>query len=197
MDDFDNISEEEQKLAAELARHLDRPVDPGGAPAHTDSFAELASQVVLLENRERFELSAEARRRGRAEVDAWAKKPNRTTTPRTSAQRRWFYWLTVPAVVVAALALGIRREATEHPSAAPTASTPTLKQSETEAEADFEKLAPRFHAGETPRALLQAQAAVLAQRAPGREKDEARDEFDRHMRAYRGQLIASLEVGGR
>lgn len=199
-DDFDHISEEERRLAAEFARHLEGGDRSEGAVTPTGSLDDLTSPIALLKNVDRFELRTDALRRGRAELEEWAKEGNRAESPKARVLRRWFYWLPVTAIAVAAMALGLRREGTESANHTTTATNLTLERAarhEGESEPGFEKLSPRFHAGQTPQALLRAQAAVLTEREPGRAQEEARDEFDRQMRAYRGQLIASLEVKGR
>jgi hypothetical protein len=213
MDDFDDISEEEQRLAAELKELLE------GSRHDSDDLVELEPQLALLKNFDHFELSASALNRGRADVEKQALVSRATGGATAKARRRWFYFLPASAVAAAALAMGLLSRSTtdrvdpvatyatdsELPHApspvSPSKRSPLAKNSANRSaaddEADFAKLAPRYHAGETPRALLHAQAAVLARREPGKAKQDARQEFERQMRAYRGQLIASIELGGR
>lgn len=198
MDDFESTNEDERRLAAQLGEHLESASQVGG------SLAELASPNALLENSEHFELSADARRRGRAEVDDWINQPSRPETKKGRVRYQWFYWLSVPAIAVAALTIGysftspsLTEQRAETAAASANSAARNVERSFIKPEVGFKKLSPRFHAGETPRALLRAQAAVLTERKPGKAQQEARDEFDRQMRAYRGQLIASLEVAGR
>lgn len=200
MDEVDDVSEEERVLAEKLAAHLDGELVPDA------SFEELAAPLALLLNFEHFSMNEEARARGRSEVDNRAKAPAANPRPekseKTARKWRFLYWVPVPSVAALILALeltgGPGEEALETKTPPPgVAATGQPHPDPEKDEAGFEPALPRYHIGETPRALLSAQAAVLAQREPGQAKEEARHEFERQMRAYRGQLIASLEVGGR
>lgn len=211
MDELDDISEEERALAAQLASFSE------GDASSDAPLTELEQPLALLKNFDRFELSETARGRGRDEVERWAKSPRGAERKKASGLHRWFYWLPMPAVAAAAvfvfLSRGTSRNDDDIPQAAvlsearqaegvdkPSAiseNSSLVAGDRTDSEADFKKLSPRYHVGETPAALLRAQATVLAERAPGLEREAARDEFERQMRAYRGQLIASIETGGR
>lgn len=210
MDELDDISEEERSLAAKLAEQLD------GEEVSEGSIAELEGSLALLQNFKKFELSEEAQSRGRSEVEKWAKARRSEGARTTDGLRRWWFWLPMPAVAAAALLVFLNHspDQSEHTLATqdarltapgqadrlekPSARSAKISRSEALSdEAHFEKLSPRYHAGETPPALLRAQASVLAEREPGIAQEAARAEFDRQMRAYRGQLIASLELGGR
>lgn len=220
MDEFDDPTEEEEKLAAEFARDHDSNLED--EPWQLRSLRET---VTLLENSERWELDSAARQRGLEEIQKWtATSP--TQERKTDRRKvRWLFWLPLPSLAVLALALWLApdsrnsaffdstapqrselaevslREAPEQHAAkelaeAP-ASAPGADAAPRDTEEGFEKVPPRYHAGQISPRLLKAQAAVLSERAPGKAKDEAKQAFEREMRAYRGQLIASLEVGGR
>lgn len=211
MDEFDDISEEERVLAAKLALRLE------GEELSDESLGELEGSLALLQNFKKFELDDEVQQRGHSEVEQWAKEQRSEERQKTD-WLRWLYWLPMPAVAAAALFVFLNRSTNqmEHsvatqdaPLAAPwqtdgaeraAARSAEIRQSKAEAPSDessFEKLSPRYHAGEVPPELLRAQASVLAKREPGNAQEAARAEFDRQMRAYRGQLIASLETAGR
>lgn len=183
MTDFDDVTDEELRLAAELATQLE-----GNGPLH-DLPEDLRSPISLLTNIDSFELSPEAHLRGRAEIEkrvaADAKGPSLPSVGPAWPKWRLLYWLPLPTAAVLVLVFLTFGPSERHETSKPAS------------EAGFSPLPPRYHVGETPSALLSAQAAVLAERTPGQQREKARAEFERQMRAYRGQLIASLEVGGR
>lgn len=217
MDDFDDVTDEERRLAAALVELLEEKSERHDLPEA------LTAPLSLLTNIKRFELDPGALTRGRAEIHNRVEKPEngRDQKSATAALPKWrlLYWLPLPAVAALVLVFSTLRPPEKQGaetyeagrmSEAKRANTPGTTNNSRGAslemraassadhdEAGFSPLPSRYHVGETPRALLSAQAAVLAARDPGQEKEKARDEFERQMRAYRGQLIASLEVGGR
>ncbi len=187
MDEIGDLTEEELELAAEFAELL----ESSDEDAESIALRSLKDAAVLLQQSERWELNSSSQRRGREEVEKWAATP--PPSKQTHVTRsRWVWWLPLPALAMLVGVIQISPKAKMGEPAVPQVRAPA-----TDGEDGFERVEPRFHAGEISPALLSAQAAVLSQRTPGAAREEARRTYEREMRAYRGELIASLEVGGR
>ena len=185
MPELDDITEEELALAERLARELDE--------GHEPEDASLAQSIALLKASQDWEPHQAQLRRTRADVEQWADKAQVEARQRAPKRLLWLAWLPLPAVALLALVYGLKQQnAAEPPLAQKTADTEPGESAEADPMAAAS--AERWHAGEVPAGLLQAQAELLAARSAKKPFDRSR--FDREMSHYRAQLLARVEMEG-
>jgi hypothetical protein len=222
-DDELDVSEEELRLAAQLGKRLDGGRESAQSKLGSSELESLAAHPALLRAAPHFDLGATQLASGRDDVLLHARQVaarkgsavRQDTAMRTPWFRRFWIWAPLPAVAVLALIVGVTSPDEARDAFNPRA-TETAPAEEKAKRADAEDTLPAsppppvslaeansaspVQKGEqyesdqpAARAMLEAQANLLARRAAGQADQLESERWEAAMRDYRSTLLARLE----